>query len=181
MPAFGKFRPCGAAQPFQQADAHMCQAGVFFRLAQHFGLKILIVKRIKEKVHQVRYDRFRAFCFQQVDQVVVRGRQEFYQNLADDADTRFFDIQPWQVVKVADNAAAQLLIFVVGQDAVLGQKCGHLFFPFFVQLVGRTRDRFIGPCRIQAAHENIAKFHRIHPALQQRRSQVKARIFFQPA
>ena len=67
----------------------------------------------------------------------------FYQNFADNADTRFLLICDRQTVEIADDLAAHLLVLAMGKEAVLGYKGNDALLPLFMQGIGRTRCHFI--------------------------------------
>ena len=70
--------------------------------------EVLIIEAVLQEVDQVRYDSLCALCLQQVYQMVVRCREEFYKDLSDDADSWLFDIQCLDIVKVMDDITAEL-------------------------------------------------------------------------
>ena len=58
-----------------------------FLRTQIFGLEVLVVEAVEQEVQQIRHDSLSTFGFQKFYQMVVGSREEFYQDLANDADT----------------------------------------------------------------------------------------------
>ena len=73
------------------------------------ALKLRVVEAVEQEVNQIRHDSFSTLGFQQIYQMVVGSRQEFYQDLAYNADSRFLLIRNRQVIEVMDDIAAELL------------------------------------------------------------------------
>ena len=69
--------------------------------------EVLVVEAVLHEVDQVGNDRFGSLCFQQVYQMVVGSRQEFYKDLADHAHARLLDIEDLDIVKVIDDLTAE--------------------------------------------------------------------------
>ncbi len=103
------------AEHLQDFDAQVAEAGCGFFHAQLFRLEIAVVKAVEQEVCQVRNDGFGAFRFQQVHQIVVGGREEFYENFSDDAHLRLLFICDGQPVKVPDDFPAQVFKLAVAR------------------------------------------------------------------
>ena len=62
-----------------------------------------------------RHNGLGSLCLQKLYQMVVGSRQEFYQDLADDADFRFLLVGDRNVVKFPDDLTADLHELAVGR------------------------------------------------------------------
>ena len=78
-----------------------------------FRLKILVVAAVEQEIGQIRYYGLCTFRLQKIHNVVVGSRQELDQDLSHDADPGFFLVGHWQIVEVADDLTAHLLVFPV--------------------------------------------------------------------
>ena len=58
-----------------------------------FNLEVLVVEAVEQEVQEIRDNSFGSFTFQEVYQVVIGSRKEFDENFADNADTRFLNVQ----------------------------------------------------------------------------------------
>ena len=96
---------------------------------------IIVVHTIVHKIHQVRYNCFRAFAFQKFNQMIVGQWHVFYQNLADNADAGpapgFID---GEMVEIPHNSAADFGI----RWLTVRQLSNTEFLPFFMQRISGT-------------------------------------------
>ena len=71
---------------------------------------LMVVGQIMDAVTSGKYDMSQtAVLISQTGGGCRASNYIGYQYFADDADTRLFDITPWQVIKIADNIPAQAL------------------------------------------------------------------------
>ena len=78
-------------------------------MPKRFRLEVAVVEAVEQEVNQVRHNGLGSLCLQKLYQMVVGSRQEFYQDLADDADFRFLLVGDRNVVKFPDDLTADLL------------------------------------------------------------------------
>ena len=89
--------------------------------------------------------------------MIVAGRRELYQDLANDADTWLLDIQHRNRIEIPDNLGthpAELR----NADMLRGDKFLYLRKPFSVQNIHGTRSCFIRTHPIYTTHEDVTKF-----------------------
>ena len=144
----------------------------------HF--EVLVVEAVLHEVDKVGNDRLSAFRLQQVYQVVVGSRKEFYKDLANHAHARFFDIQDLNVVEIRDDVAAELFEFPAGRIA-LGYELLNDADPFAVYGVGRAGNRLVGAHPVHAFHEDVAEYRGVCDAHRQREGDLESRVGLQAA
>ena len=84
---------CRSTEPFQNFDTKISCCGFFLVESKLFNLEVLVVEAVEQEVQEIRDNSFGSFTFQEVYQVVIGSRKEFDENFADNADTRFLNVQ----------------------------------------------------------------------------------------
>ena len=82
-----------STEPFQNFDTKISCCGFFLFESKLFNLEVLVVEAVEQEVQEIRDNGFGSFTFQEVYQVVIGSRKEFDENFADNADTRFLNVQ----------------------------------------------------------------------------------------
>ena len=135
--ACGKCPGSRTAQPLHSFDSQISDQCFCLLESQMGDLEVLVVEAVLHKVDQIRNDCFGSLCLQQIYQMVVGGRQEFYQDLAYDTYTGLLNIENFNIVKVVDNVTAELPEFPAGRVS-LGYKFPDHFHPFPVNRICST-------------------------------------------
>ena len=112
--------------------------------------------------------------------MVVGSRQEFYQDLADDADFRSLLVGDRNVVKFPDDLTADLLKLAVGRITA-GDEFLADAHPFFMELVCGALHLLVRTHPVDTAHKHIAKECSVDAADQKLGRQLKAGVFLQSA
>ena len=93
----------GASKPFDSFDSKVVQAVSDFLANPRFSyFEILVIEAVEQEVQKIRNNSLSTFGFQKVYQMVVGSRQEFYQDFTNNTDTRLFDIQKFDIVKIIE-------------------------------------------------------------------------------
>ena len=107
--------------------------------------------------------------------MIVRGRRELDQNLADNADTRLLLIRDRQVVEVMDDALADLLVFPVA-DRLAIDETAAVPVPFLIHLVRGALHLLIWAHAVQALHQDVAEYNRVDELHEKLRCDLEARL-----
>ena len=91
-----QFLLCSSPEIFKQGDSGVAQPGSGFFRAQVLGLEIAVVETVEQEIHQIRHYSFCTLGFQQLNNMVICQRREFYQDLPYDADLWFLDVFMFQ-------------------------------------------------------------------------------------
>ena len=178
VPALIKLCSGRFAKLFQEGIHHIGESGSALLGAKIFCFKVLIVETVEQEIHQIRNYCLCTLRLQELYQMVVCSRKEFYQNLAHHTDFWFYFIGDRQTVKFLDDLPAKFFVPAVSY-AGTGEKIDTFLFQLPMQLVGGTGYQLIGAHPVETAHEDIPKLCGEQSALQQRKGDLKTGVSFQ--
>ena len=89
-------------------DAESGDLCSLFACVQMLSLVNLVVETVEHEVQQIRNHSFRTFTFQQFYQMIVAGRRELHEDLADYADTGLLDIQYRNRIEITNDLSTHL-------------------------------------------------------------------------
>ena len=159
--ALFKFDAGSLTEILEERNSHVAQMSGRLLGTQILSLEVIVVEAIQKEIHQIRHNSLCTFRFKQIDDVVIGHRRELNQDLTNDTNPRFLNIQSFQFIKVTDDSAD---IFGKLHDARIS--CGQRFIadllPLFVQSICGARNLLIRSGRIQNTHKYIAINNRLY-------------------
>ena len=139
-----------------------------------FCFKNVIVSTVHEKVQHVRTYSFSAFFFQQINDIVVGGRQIFNQNLADDTDFWFFYIiTKFDGIEIFNDSTD---VFVEFRTFRMFYRFDTDLFPFFMEGIDRTRHFFVRAGFVNNTHKQIAIYQSLNGTIEEAVVNLESRI-----
>ena len=82
------------------------------------GLEIAVVETVEQEIHQIRHYSFCTLGFQQLNNMVICQRREFYQDLPYNANLWFLDVFAFQLVKITYDSLDVAAKFHHGRRAL---------------------------------------------------------------
>ena len=144
------------------------------RASQLVLLQLGVAHGVQEEVEQTRHHGLAAFALDDIDHVVVGRRVELDQDLTDHAHARLGTLaHEWHGVERADGLAAQLGVVVAVE---LGRQLAGARHVRLIECVGSTGCGFVRTAAVEHLHHHVAKEHRVHGLLKQRRRNLKAGV-----
>ena len=176
---FKRFR-CRGTKPFDSFDSKVTEHFLLFGKSKFLYFECLIIEAVVQEVQKIRNNCLSTFAFQKVYQMVVGCRQELNQDFTNNTNTRFFDIQKFDIIKIFNDLATYFLKLMSGWITI-GHKISAAFFPFLMHSVNGTRYSLVWTETIYTFHENISEYNCIYTADNQWSGDLESRITFQSA
>ena len=144
------------------------------RASQLVLLKLGVTHGVQEEIEQARYYGLAALALDNVDHVVVGCGMELDQDLADHAHARLGTLaHERHGIERADGLAAQLGVVVAVE---LRRQLASARHVLLVECVRRTGRGLVRTAAVEHLHHHVAKEHRVHGLLKQRRRNLKAGV-----
>lgn len=148
---------CCFSQPVDGSETKICDGCLGFLESKLFNLEVLVVEAVADKVNKVRNNRFCAFCFQKICQMVVGSRQELDKDLTYDTNARLFLIGDRDRIKIMDHLTAHFFEGTMA-DAAACYEGNDALLPDFVLAVYDTLFQLIRTHAIYAFHQDITEY-----------------------
>ena len=170
----------GFSQPVDGFQAKVCNGCLGLFEAKFLNLEVLVVEAVADKVNKVRNNRFCAFCFQKICQMVVGSRQELDKDLTYDTNARFFLIGDRDGIKIVNHFTAHFFEGTMA-DAAACYKGNGALLPDLVLAVYDTFFQLVRTHAVYTFHQDIAEYSTVNDTFDQRQSQLESRIALQSA
>ena len=160
--------------PVHELDERLHTSACGGRASQLVLLQLGIAHGIQEEVEQARHHGLAALALNDIDHVVVGRGMELDQDLADHAHARLCALaHKRHGVERADGLATQLGVVV---PVELRRQFAGARHVLLVECVGGAARGLVRTAAVEHLHHHVAKEHRVHGLLEQRRRNLKAGV-----